>query len=163
MKTKIIEELLFKDLEYIYITEKQKAKMLLKLQKLADSKKLKKLYEKDIKLNKKHISQIEKIFKLDGKILKKKESVGTMGLISEGNQIIKKKKKFDPEVFDYLLITYTQRLLHYEIVTFNSLMLYARELGRRDILSLLQRISFDIKHSDLVLTDIMVTKLHKDK
>lgn len=161
MDSEIMNEIFFKDLEYIFVLEKLKSKILRKLCKSAHSKNLKKLYDKERIKNKRHISIIKKIFEIGGKVVKNKKSVGAEGLYDEGIQILNKRKKFTPNIFDNLLISYTQRVLNYEIATYNTLMVYARKLGSDKTLNLLQRISFDIKSTYLILTDIMIINFEK--
>lgn len=157
-----LENLFYKDLEYIYNAEKLKSKILYNLYKIADYKNLKKFFEKQNKNNTKHIKQIEKIFKLRNQKLKPKSSLGAFGLINEGNEIISKKNEMDSKIFDYILMTYTQRFIHYEIASFNSLTHFASRLEKPKILKILHKIAIEIKESDLVITDIISRKLDTD-
>lgn len=162
MLSEKLENLFYKDLEYIYNAVKLKSKILYNMYEIAEYKKLRKFYEKQNKINKKHIKQIEKIFTLKKKKLNPKNSLGAFGLLNEGNEIFSKKNEIDDKLFDYILMTYTQRFIHYEIASFHSLTHFARRLEKPKVLSILQKIAIEIKESDLILSDIISRKLDKE-
>jgi len=66
---------------------------------------------------------------------KGKKCVGMEGLVKEGSEMI---GEFEDSVLDAALISATQRVEHYEMAGYGSVLAYARLLGNSEAASLLE-------------------------
>jgi ferritin-like metal-binding protein YciE len=76
------------------------------------------------------------------------------GLIKEGESLIKKKKEMDPDVLDAGLIGAAQRVEHYEIAGYGTVIAFAKQLGKENFASLLHQTLDEEKSTDEKLTQL---------
>lgn len=145
---KIFEELL----QDTYSAEQQLVKALPELAKAAHNEELQEAFENHLKQTQKQAERLEKIFSRLG-IDKGNEKCEAMeGLIKEGQQIIKEHK--DSVTRDAALIVAAQKVEHYEIAAYGSLMELADVLGLDNIADVLERTLNEEKETDELLSGI---------
>ena len=76
-----------------------------------------------------HVSNVEKVFKAMGEPAEAEECVGFEGLKSEHEQLV---KESSPELVDLVDLGAAARTEHYEIAAYEGLMRMARALGETD-------------------------------
>ena len=145
---KIFEELL----QDTYNAEQQLIKALPELAKAAHSEELQEAFENHFLQTKKQAERLEKIFDRL-RIDKQSEKCKAMeGLIEEGQKIIKKHE--GGVIRDVALIIAAQKVEHYEIAAYGSLVELADVLGLEKIADTLERTLDEEKETDELLSDI---------
>jgi ferritin-like metal-binding protein YciE len=145
---KIFEELL----QGTYSAEQQLIKALPELAKAAQNEELQDAFKNHLQQTQKHAERIEKIFDRL-KISKSTETCKAMeGLIEEGRKIIKEHE--DGITRDSALIIAAQKVEHYEIAAYGSLVELADVLQLDKIADLLEKTLEEEKETDELLSDI---------
>jgi ferritin-like metal-binding protein YciE len=140
-------------LKDIYWAEKHLTKALPKLQKAATSEELKEALEDHLAVTEDQVTQLEKVFELMGKKAQAKKCEAMEGLIKEGNSIIEDTEK-GTLTRDAGLIMAAQKVEHYEIATYGSLVQIAKTLQLNDVAEILEGILNEEKEADQTLTDV---------
>lgn len=145
---KIFEELL----QDTYSAEKQLIKALPELAKAADNEELEEAFKTHLRETEKQTQRLEKIFdrlrvEKEGKTCKAME-----GLIKESQEIIKEHHSGSSR--DAALIIAAQKVEHYEIASYGSLVELADVLGLDSIADVLERTLEEEKNTDELLSDI---------
>lgn len=147
-------EKMFEDmLKDIYWAEQHLVDALEKMSEAATTSELKGAFEDHLFVTQKHVSRLEKIFSMLGKEAEAKKCDAMEGLIKEGERIIKE----TPEgsmTRDAGLIISAQKVEHYEIASYGSLVAVAYTLGHDDVAYILEKTLRDEENTDCQLTDI---------
>lgn len=134
---KTLKDLFEHQLKDLYSAESQLVDALPKMAKKATDKKLKKAFEDHLEETKKHKERLEYICK-ELKTSPKGETCKAMkGLIKEAEDFMEEVK--DDDVLNAGLIAEAQRVEHYEIAGYGTVVRYAQELGHDDIAEDLQK------------------------
>ena|SRR5438270_14704 len=152
MPAENLEQLLIDELKDIYSAEKQITRALPKMAKAAKSPELKQAFETHLEETKGQIERLDEIFEGLGKKATGKTCHGMQGLIEEGTEMMQELGKGD--VRDAALISAAQRVEHYEIAAYGTVREYAKILGRKDAVSLLEETLEEEKATDEKLNDI---------
>lgn len=147
------------ELKDIYWAEKHLAKALPKLQKAATSPELAAAFEKHTSETTGHISTLEEIFALLDEKATAKKCDAMAGLLEEADGIIADTDK-DTMIRDAGLILAAQKVEHYEIATYGTLKVFAENMDRDDIASLLEQTLENEKATDVALTEIAVNAVN---
>ena len=137
MKMKKLEDLFEHQLKDLYSAESQLVKALPKMAEAASDSQLKKAFESHLKETENHLKRLEEVcenldIKPTGEKCKAME-----GLIKEAESMIK--EDAEKEVKDAGLIAEAQRVEHYEISGYGTVVRYAKELGHKAIAKKLQQ------------------------
>jgi ferritin-like metal-binding protein YciE len=100
-----------------------------------------------------HARVLENVFALLGLPAQAEPSAGLQGLFDEGWQVIDESEKGTAQR-DVALIIAAQKVEHYEIATYGSLVTLAKTLGHTEIAELLDPILQEEKETDAILTSI---------
>lgn len=149
-KTKTLDELFHETLKDIYFAENKLTKALPKMAKAAQSRDLKKAFEKHASETKGHVARLEKVFKAIGKKPQGKTCPAINGLIKEGNEVAKDFK--GSPALDAGLLSAAQAVEHYEISRYGTLKAWAEELGDSESARLLNETLTEEKTTDEALT-----------
>src|SRR5688572_32945574 len=148
-----LEKLFTDSLKDIYWAEKQLTKALPKMQKKATTDELKSAIEEHLAQTEEHVSRLEQVFEICGKKAQAKKCDAMEGLIEEGDTIINETED-NSMTRDAGLIMAAQKVEHYEIATYGSLVQFAKTLGMNDAAELLHKTLDEEKHTDEKLTEI---------
>lgn len=156
---KKLEDLFKHQLKDLYSAETQLIDALPKMVKNAHDKKLKKAFEDHLEETKKHKKRLEEVCKqLD--IDPKGETCKAMkGLIKEAEGFLE--EDTDNDVRDAGLIAEAQRVEHYEIAGYGTVVRYAKELGHDAIAKKLQTTLDEEYGADEKLNDMAEDRLNK--
>ncbi|QYA24594.1 ferritin-like domain-containing protein [Gramella sp. MT6] len=133
---KDLKDLFEHQLKDLYSAESQLTKALPKMAKHANDEKLKEALESHLEETKEHKSRLEVICK-ELNISPSGETCKAMkGLIEEAEDFLK--EDASEEVRDAGLIADAQRVEHYEISGYGTVVRYAKELGHKEIAKKLQ-------------------------
>jgi ferritin-like metal-binding protein YciE len=158
-KTKTLDELFHETLKDIYYAENKLTKAIPKMAKAAQSKDLKKAFEKHAVETKGQVSRLEKVFKQIGKKPQGKICPAINGIIKEGEEIAKDFK--GSPALDAGLLAAAQAVEHYEISRYGTLKAWAEELGDTDSARLLNETLTEEKNTDESLTRLAESRLNQ--
>jgi len=146
-----LEDLYLDLVKDIYWAEKKITTILPKMAKAATNPKLKDGFKQHLEETKGQIERLEKVFASLHKAARGKKCEAMDGLAKEGAQIM---EEAGPEVMDAALIVAAQKVEHYEIGSYGTLIEYARMLGYSDQQKLLQETLDEEKACDKKLTSL---------
>jgi ferritin-like metal-binding protein YciE len=143
-----LRETFLEELADIYDAEKQLVKALPKMAKAAQNEQLKQGFEEHLQQTQEHVQRVEQVFEHFGQKAKAKKCKAMMGLLEEGQELIK------DDAGDAALIAAAQKVEHYEIATYGSLKSWAQFLGEDDAAELLEETLEEEKTTDDKLTEV---------
>jgi len=152
MKVESLHDAFEDELKDMLSAEKQLLKALPKMAKAASNEDLAAGFEEHLEQTKGHVERLEKIFETLGKTPRAKKCKAMEGLIEEGSELMEKDAA--PEVMDALLIAAGQKVEHYEIATYGTLVAWARRLDMNEAADLLHQTLDEEKETDVKLTEL---------
>ena len=138
------------ELRDVYHAEKQITKALPKMVKAASNKSLAQAFADHLKETEGHVARIEKAFSTLGETVKAKPCEGMKGILEEGKSILA--EDFDECTMDASLIAAAQRVEHYEMAAYGSLVAWARSMQHNEAADLLQKNLDEEKAADKKLS-----------
>ncbi|WGQ10805.1 ferritin-like domain-containing protein [Pedobacter gandavensis] len=141
------------ELKDIYWAEKHLVKALPKMKKAATSPELATAFEKHTEETNNHISTLEKVFELLEEKAQAKKCDAMEGLLKEADSIIEDTDA-GTLIRDAGLILAAQKVEHYEIATYGTLVVFAQNMGHSDVAELLQTTLDNEKATDVALTTV---------
>lgn len=148
MKVNTLHDLFLMLLKDTYSAENQLVEALPKMAEGASDPELKQGFEQHLEQTKEHVSRLEEVGeKLRMDELKGVRCHGMEGLISEGDELLKQKDT-PAEVIDAGLISAAQKVEHYEIVTYATLISWAKVMGHDNVIEPLQATLDEEKETD---------------
>ena len=151
--SEMLMELLVDEIKDIYWAEKQLVKSLPKMVKASTTDKLRQAFSSHLEETKIHVSRLEDAFKILGKTAQAKKCEAMAGLTKEAEEIISDTEK-GTFTRDVALIMAAQKVEHYEIATYGSLVQLAKTIGNSKLADLLARTLLEEKKADELLTVI---------
>lgn len=133
---KDLNKLLEDQLADIYYAEKKLTKAIPKMAKAAHNKELSAGFTEHATETEGHVERCERAFDLLGKPAKAKKCEAIEGLLKEADELMEEYK--GTKALDAALIDAAQKVEHYEIATYGSLIAWARMLGKDDVAELLE-------------------------
>jgi ferritin-like metal-binding protein YciE len=158
MSLQTLHDLFEDELKDILSAEKQLLKALPKMAKAATNEDLAAGFEEHLEQTKTHVERIEKIFELLDKAPRAKKCKAMEGLLEEGSDLME--EDAEPDVMDAALIGAAQKVEHYEIATYGTLVTWARQLEMEKAADLLQATLDEEKETDLKLTELAETGIN---
>jgi ferritin-like metal-binding protein YciE len=155
---KTMNDLFVHQLQDIYYAEKQLVKALPKMAEKATDQQLKQGFLTHLDETKTHVQRVEQVFQMHGAEAKAIDCPAIDGIIKETNQITG--EITDKAVLDAALIDAAQAAEHYEITRYGSLIAWAKQLGRNDCASVLQKTLEEEKATDKKLTALAESKIN---
>jgi ferritin-like metal-binding protein YciE len=155
---KTMNDLFVHQLQDIYYAEKQLVKALPKMADKATDKQLKQGFLTHLDETKTHVQRLEQVFQMLGVEVKAVNCPAIDGIIKEADEVAGEVE--DKSVLDAALINAAQAAEHYEIVRYGSLIAWAKQLGRNDCASVLQKTLDEEKATDKKLTTLAESKIN---
>jgi ferritin-like metal-binding protein YciE len=140
-------------LQEMYWSEVNLLNTLTTMAEEATTSRLKKAFQLHAEQTAGHAKVLEGVFALLGLPPQSEPSAGLQGLFDEGWQVIDETEKGTAQR-DVALIIAAQKVEHYEIATYGSLIVLAKTLGHREIVQLLEPVLQEEKETDSILTSI---------
>ncbi len=153
-----LRELLVEELRDIYHAEKQITKALPKMIKAASSEELKAGFEQHLEETHGQIERLEQCFELLGEKARGKVCEAMKGIIEEASETMK--EDMAPEVLDAVLVASAQKVEHYEIASYGTVMTWAEDLGEAGVAKLLSATLDEEKATDVKLTKLATTEIN---
>lgn len=158
-REKTLEDLFHDTLKDIYFAEKKILAALPKMAKAAHSEELRAAFEKHHVETEGQIERIEEIFELMEKPARGKTCPAILGLVEEGQEVMKEFKKSDAH--DAGLLSGAQAVEHYEISRYGTLIAWAQQLGMSQAAKLLKQTLEEEKKTDATLTELAEASLNE--
>ena len=157
---KQLEDLFEDALKDVYFAEKKILTALPKMAKAAQNPDLQAAFEKHEEETEKQVSRLEKVFRIIGKEPKGKRCPAILGLVEEGQEIIKEYK--GSPALDAGLLSAAQAVEHYEICRYGTLSTWANELGMDDAVQLLEATLAEEKNTDTALSELAESVVNQE-
>jgi ferritin-like metal-binding protein YciE len=155
---KTMNDLFVHQLQDIYYAEKQLVKALPKMAEKAADQQLKQGFLTHLDETKTHVERLEQVFQMHGVQVKAVDCPAIDGIIQEADEVAG--EIADKSVLDAALINAAQAAEHYEITRYGSLIAWAKQLGRNDCASVLQKTLEEEKATDQKLTQMAESKVN---
>jgi ferritin-like metal-binding protein YciE len=148
-----LEKFFVDALKDIYWAEKHLTKALPKMQKAATSEELQQAIEEHLNQTKEHVNRLEQVFEQLGEKAQAKKCDGMEGLTKEGETAIEETED-GTATRDVGIIVSAQKVEHYEISAYGSLVTLAKTMGQDEIADILTMTLEEEKETDQLLTQI---------
>jgi ferritin-like metal-binding protein YciE len=159
-ETKGLTELFHDTLKDIYFAEKKILSALPKMAKAAQSRELRAAFEKHERETKEQIARLEHVFELLKQKPQGKTCDAIVGIIKEGQEIMKEYK--GSPALDAGLLSAAQAVEHYEISRYGTLITWGEELGLNQGVRLLQQTLSEEKKTDKMLSELAETCVNQE-
>ena len=154
-----LQELFLEELKDIYWAEKHLLKALPKMAKASTSEELAGAFENHLAQTEEQVSRIEQVFEQLEMAARAKKCEAMEGLVMEAQQAIEDTDK-GTATRDAALIISAQKVEHYEIASYGSLVQLAKTIGLNDSIELLQQTLDEEKETDVLLTELAVSEVN---
>jgi ferritin-like metal-binding protein YciE len=149
---KSMEDLFYALLQDVYYAEKQLLKALPKMAKKSSHDQLEKAFLDHRAQTETHVERLEKAFEMIDKRAKAKKCDAILGIVAEGDEVMKEAKEED--VRDAGILAAAQAAEHYEIARYGTLCAWAKQIGKPEIARLLHQTLEEEKQADMLLSKI---------
>jgi len=156
---KSLDDLFVHTLQDIYYSEKQIEKSLPDMIEKATNTELTNGFKKHLEETKGQIQRLEEVFRMHGHEPKGVDCPAIDGILEEAEEIAG--DVADKQTLDAALIAAAQAVEHYEITRYGTLIAWAKELGRPDCASVLQKNLDEEKMTDEKLTKLATSRVNK--
>ena len=157
---KTMEDLFLHTLKDIYYAEKLIYRSLPKMMKQASSPELKQAFEKHRQETEGQIERLEQIFE-DCEVAARGVRCEAMdGIIAEAKDIMEEVE--DDQVRDAGILAAAQTVEHYEISRYGTMIAWAKQLGMKNAVKLLQQTLDEEKKTDKLLSDLALKQVNQE-
>jgi ferritin-like metal-binding protein YciE len=155
-----MDNLFLAQVKDLYDAEKQLVKALPKMAKAASSQELRQGFQEHLDQTKGHVSRLEQIFDQLGQKASGTKCEGMAGLIDEREEMV---DEIDQSpLLDAGLIGSAQKVEHYEIAAYGTVKTFARMLGHRQAVTLLEQTLNEEKQTDQKLTQLAESMINEE-
>ncbi|MCD5975016.1 YciE/YciF ferroxidase family protein [Pseudomonas quasicaspiana] len=147
-----VADLFIHELSDVYSAEKQITKALPRLARASTNPLLKEAFEAHLEETYGQIERIDQLVEQGELKLKRMKCAAMEGLVEESNELLEEIEK--GEVLDAALIGACQKVEHYEIAAYGTLIAMAKQLGMKDAAKLLGETLTEEKSADEKLSAI---------
>ena len=155
----MLKELFIDELKDIYWAEKHLTKALPKMAKAATSQELSSAFQTHLEQTEGHIERVEQVFELLEQTARAKKCEAMEGLVKEAQGLLEELPK-GTMVRDAGLIIAAQKVEHYEIAAYGSLVQLAKTMGENEIADILAQTLEEEKQTDILLTELAVSGIN---
>lgn len=155
MPIKSMHDLLVEELRDIYHAEKQITRALPKMAKAATTPELKQAFELHLEQTRGQIERLDQVFEQLDLPKRAKKCEAMEGLLEEARAAMEEIE--DATVLDVGMIINAQKVEHYEIAGYGSLVALAKQLGHDEAAQLLDETLAEEKETDRKLNEVALT------
>jgi ferritin-like metal-binding protein YciE len=137
----------------IYWAEKHLTKALPKMQKAATSEELQQAIEDHLAQTEQHVGRLEQVFELLEEKPQAKKCEAMDGITKEGESVIEETDE-GSATRDVGIIGSAQKVEHYEIATYGTLVQLAKTMGNEEVADILAQTLEEEKQADKLLSQI---------
>ena len=146
-----LRELFIDELKDIIYAERALLKALPKMSNNATNEDLKNAITEHVAVTERQIERLQEVFQILGESDRGKKCDAMEGLIEEGNSILE--ETVPGAVRDAAIISASQKIEHYEIASYGTLVAFAQTLGESKVAKLLEETLAEEKEADKILTE----------
>jgi ferritin-like metal-binding protein YciE len=154
-----LRDLFVDELRDLYNAEKQITKALPKMIKAATSEQLQASFERHLEETHAQLERLERCFTLLDIPVRGKSCAAMQGIIEEASDILK--EDLEPQVLDAALVAAAQKVEHYEIASYGTVMTWAQNLGEPEVAKLLSATLDEEKATDVKLTQLATQTINE--
>jgi ferritin-like metal-binding protein YciE len=154
-----MDDLFVHTLRDIYYAEQQILKALPDMVEKATDAKLKQAFQSHLVETKGHVQRVEQVFKMHGAEAKGVDCPAIDGILEEADEVAGEVD--NKKVLDAALIAAAQAVEHYEMTRYGTLVAWAKQLGRSDCASVLQKNLDEEKAADAKLNTIAESSVNR--
>jgi ferritin-like metal-binding protein YciE len=158
MEMNDLQDLFIEELKDLYSAEKQLLRALPRVAKAAENAELKSALQNHVRETEVHVQRLEQIFEKLGASGRGKKCKGMEGLIEENKEMLE--EDAEPEVLDAGLIVGCQKVEHYEIAGYGSVVTFAKLLGDQESARLLAQTLNEEERTDKLLSQIAESSIN---
>ncbi len=155
---KSIKDLLLEEMQDIYHAEQQLTQALPKMAQAATSPQLRQAFESHLKETQNQVERLKQAFQAIGEQPKAKACVAMQGLVSEAEELLQ--EGLPGELQDAGLIVAAQKVEHYEIAGYGSLVALAQACNLTDAARLFNETLSEEKATDEKLTQLACNEIN---
>lgn len=153
-----LHKLLVDELKDIYWAEKALTKAIPKMIKNATSEELVAALEEHLGQTEEQVAKVEEVFEILGEKAQAKKCEAMEGLIKESEELMSDNE--EGVIRDAAIISAGQKVEHYEIASYGTLVAFANTLGYTDAAEILEEILEEEKNADMKLTEVAETAVN---
>jgi ferritin-like metal-binding protein YciE len=154
-----MDDLFVHTLRDIYYAEQQILKALPDMVEKATDATLKQAFQSHLAETKGHVQRVEQVFKMHGAEAKGVDCPAIDGILEEADEVAGEVD--NKKVLDAALIAAAQAVEHYEMTRYGTLVAWAKQLGRSDCASVLQKNLDEEKAADAKLNTIAESSVNR--
>lgn len=158
-KQKTMRDLMIEELRDIYNAEQQAVRAYPRLMKAISSDTLKQAMETHLDETKEQVERLQKAFEHLEMNARGKACHAMEGLVDEAREIVE--MDLAPEVKDAALIAAAQKIEHYEIASYGTVVAYADALGLQEVGDLLRQTLEEEKQTDQRLNKLAIEDVNQ--
>lgn len=158
-KSKTLEDLFLETLKDIYYAERKILVALPKMAKAANSDDLKAAFEKHRAETEEQVERLKQVFSLLDERPKGKTCPAILGLVEEGEEVMEEFE--DSKALDAGLLSGAQAVEHYEISRYGTLIAWAKSLGMKEAVPLLEKTLQEEKATDATLSKLATAAVNQ--
>lgn len=155
-----LREMFEDQLKDIYWAEKALTKALPKMISKSTSQELIDALTEHLEITEDQVTRVEEVFSAIGKKPEAKKCEAMEGLIKEGTEIMESAE--EGSALDAGIICAAQKVEHYEIATYGTLVAWAQQLGYQEAADLLEETLNEEKEADITLTEVAESCINED-
>jgi ferritin-like metal-binding protein YciE len=156
---KTMSDLFLHTLQDIYYAEQQIVKALPDMVEKASDAQLKQGFQAHLRETETHVKRLEQVFQKLNVRTKGVDCPAIDGILKESKEVAGEVD--DKSVLDAALIAAGQAVEHYVMTRYGTLIAWAKQLGHRDIVSLLQQTLEEERATDQKLTSMAEAKVNR--
>jgi len=146
-----LRELFIDELKDILNAERVLVKALPKMARNASEPKLVMALEEHLAVTEGQVQRLEQVFELLGETARGKKCEAMEGLVKEAEGVMEETEQ--GPVRDAGIISAAQKVEHYEIASYGTLVAFAKTLGEDEVAGLLEQTLAEEKEADVTLTE----------
>ena len=155
----MLKQFFIESLKDVYWAEKELVKALPRMAEAASTKELATAVNEHLAETETHVLRLEEVFDILDEAAAAKTCFAMQGLLKEADSIVEETDE-GSITRDAAIIMALQKVEHYEIATYGSLVEYAKTLGHNDIHGILQATLEEERMADQGLTLIAQNKIN---
>jgi Uncharacterized protein conserved in bacteria len=156
-----LKEMLVDQLQDLLNAENQIVGALPKMVEAAHDAKLREVFEKHLAQTENHVKRLTLSLETLGESVDSKPCKGMEGLLEEGQETIEDVENQDELMADLALIAAAQKVEHYEISGYGTARCLAKQVGEREVATLLSHTLGEEEASDFLLTAVAQSLLQQ--
>ena len=154
-----MNDLFLHTLADMYYAEQQIVKALPEMVQRSTEPQLKQGFQNHLRESEIHVKRLEQVFRKLNVKAKGVDCPAIDGIIEEANDVAGEVS--NKAVLDAALIAAAQAVEHYEMTRYGTLIAWAKQLGRQDVLGLLQQTLEEEKATDQKLTSMAEAQVNR--